>query len=59
MVKTPPNTAPQRGIHDVHPIPDKVRRGHGGGSLRVFRQFSWLEVVSVKLALSRPAHQYP
>jgi hypothetical protein len=28
-----------------------------GGSLRVFRQFVWLEVVSVKVALSRPAHQ--
>jgi hypothetical protein len=23
----PPNTAPQRGICDVHPILDKVRRG--------------------------------
>jgi len=28
-----------------------------GGSLRVFRQFAWLEVGSVKVALSRPAHQ--
>ncbi len=28
-----------------------------GGSLRVFKQFSWLEVGSVKVALSRPAHQ--
>ncbi len=28
-----------------------------GGSLRVFRQFAWLEVCSVKVALSRPAHQ--
>jgi hypothetical protein len=27
------------------------------GSLRVFRQFAWLEVGSVKVALSRPAHQ--
>jgi hypothetical protein len=26
-----------------------------GGSLRVFRQFLWLEVGSVKVALSRPA----
>ena len=27
------------------------------GSLRVFKQFPWLEVGSVKVALSRPAHQ--
>jgi len=26
-----------------------------GGSLRVFKQFAWLEVGSVKMALSRPA----
>ena len=34
--------------HSVHPT---------GGSLRVFRQFVWLEVDSVKTALSRPTHQ--
>jgi len=34
--------------HSVHPT---------GGSLRVFRQFAWLEVGSVKMALSRPTHQ--
>jgi phosphoglycolate phosphatase len=28
-----------------------------GGSLRVFRQFVWLEAGSVTIALSRPAHQ--
>ena len=28
-----------------------------GGSRRVIRQFAWLEVGSVKVALSRPAHQ--
>ena len=28
-----------------------------GGSLRVFRQFAWLGVGSVKIALSRPTHQ--
>jgi hypothetical protein len=28
-----------------------------GGSLRVFRQFAWLGVGSVKLVLSRPTHQ--
>jgi hypothetical protein len=28
-----------------------------GGSLRVFKQFSWLKAGSVKVALSRPAHQ--
>ena len=34
--------------HSVHPT---------GGSLRVFRQFSWLKVGSIKMALPRPAHQ--
>lgn len=34
--------------HSVHPT---------GGSLRVFKQLVWLEVGSVKMALSRPAHQ--
>jgi hypothetical protein len=34
--------------HSVHPT---------GGSLRVFRRFSWLEVRSGKVAFSRPAHQ--
>ncbi len=47
----------QPRLTSVHPIPGKVRRGHDGGSRRVFRQFSWLEVDSVKAALSRPAHQ--
>ena len=27
--------------------------------VRVFEQFAWLEVGSVKMALSRLAHQYP
>jgi len=36
-----------RTQHSVHPT---------GGSLRVFRQFAWLEVGSAKMALSRPAH---
>ena len=31
--------------------------GTAGGSLRVFRQFAWLEADSVKVALSRPTHQ--
>ena len=34
--------------HSVHPT---------GGSLRVFKQFLWLEVSSAKVALSRPTHQ--
>ena len=34
--------------HSVHPT---------GGSLRVFKQVTWLEVDSVKMALSRPTHQ--
>jgi len=33
--------------HSVHPT---------GGSRRVFKPFVWLEVGSVKVALSRPAH---
>jgi len=41
--------------HSVHPNPGKVRRGHGGGSRRVFKQFAWLEVGSVKAALPRHA----
>ena len=41
----------------MHPIPGKVRRGHGGGSRRAFKQFSWLEVGSVKVAQPHPAHQ--
>jgi len=39
---------PSRAQQSVHPT---------GGSLRVFRQFAWLEVGSAKAALSRPAHQ--
>jgi hypothetical protein len=35
------------------PLPDHPT----GGRLRVFRQFVWLEVGSVKAALSHPAHQ--
>ena len=35
--------------HSVHPTGGTLRR-------RVFRQFVWLEVGSVKMALSRPAH---
>jgi hypothetical protein len=27
-----------------------------GGSLRVFKQFAWLQAGSGKMALSRPAH---
>src|SRR6266508_3854880 len=38
----------------MHPISGKVRRSHGGGSRRVFKQFLWLEANSVKAALSRP-----
>jgi hypothetical protein len=44
--KGPPNTACTR-----------CRHGDAGGSLRVFRQFAWLEVGSVKVAFSRPTHQ--
>jgi hypothetical protein len=37
--------------------PLEEHQDYSGGSLRVFRHFSWLEVGSVKVALSRPAHQ--
>ena len=37
--------------------PRQRASGHGGGSLRVFKQFAWLEVGSGKLGLSRPTHQ--
>jgi hypothetical protein len=39
---------PEACQHSVHPT---------GGSLRVFRQFAWLGVGSVKSASSRPTHQ--
>ena len=32
-------------------------QGRDGGRRRVFKQFVWLEVGSVKAAWSRPAHQ--
>jgi hypothetical protein len=47
----------------VHPIPDKVRRSLDGGTaarrdcVRVFGEFSWLEVGSGKAALLPPTHQ--
>ena len=47
----------------MHTTPDKGRRGHDGGTaarrdgVRVFKQFSWLEVGSGKVVLSRPTHQ--
>ena len=48
----------------MHPIPPfGEQRGRGGGTavledgVRVFRQFAWLQVGSVKAALFLPAHQ--
>ena len=52
-----PNNAPNTAC-SVHPNPEK-HRGHGGGSLRVFRHFARLRVDSVKVVFSRPTHQYP
>jgi len=40
----------------VHPTPGRAP-GLYWWERRVFEQFSWLEVGSVKMALSRPAHQ--
>src|SRR5947207_2327312 len=37
----------------------RCRHGDAGGSLRVFKQFAWLEAGSVTAAWSRPAHQCP
>ena len=42
------NEIEESAQHSVHPT---------GGILRVFGQFAWLEVGSVKVALSRPTHQ--
>jgi len=44
-----------RGGRDSNapPLPDHL----AGGTLRVFRQFVWLELGSVKMASSCPAHQ--
>ncbi len=47
------NTAPLRGIFDVHPTPGRAP-GLRGGTRRVFRQVSGLEAGSGKVALSRP-----
>jgi len=37
--------------------PREPHAGQAGGSLRVFKQFSWLRVGSDKATLSHPAHQ--
>ena len=56
----PPNTAPPRGICDVHPPSARPigQSGRAGGSRRVFELFLWLGVRSVKVVLSRRAQQY-
>ena len=35
---------------------EKNAAQHSGRSLRVFRLFAWLEVGSIKMASTRPAH---
>jgi hypothetical protein len=40
---------------NASPLPDHTTCG----MRRVFKPFAWLEVGSAKVALSRPAHQYP
>ena len=51
-----------RHLSKVRPNPDNVRLCLGGGTaarrdgVRVFGQFAWPEVGSVKMAFSRPAH---
>ena len=60
-----PNTAPPRGICDVHPLRYAPSGSQGGlvglllRSVRVFGQFVWLEVGSAKVALAPPTYQYP
>jgi len=55
--------APSCNILVTQPAPDPrtstgiVMVGLLLRSVRVFRRFSWLEVGSVKVALSRPTHQ--
>jgi hypothetical protein len=55
-------------VCDVHPIPDNVRRGRGGGTaasldahaLRAVKQFVWLEVGSGReRCLVPPTSGYP
>jgi hypothetical protein len=52
-----PNTACTRPLEE--------HQDYSGGTavlvdgVRVFKPFAWLGVGSVKVALSRPAHQYP
>ena len=54
-----PNTArtPAKNAGAEPARPSEEHRDRGGGSLRVFEQFRWLEVGSVKVAFSGPAHQ--
>jgi hypothetical protein len=61
-----PNKALLCGICDVHPIPDKERRGHDGGTaarrdgVRVFKQVSGLQLVPSKQRdLVPPTSGYP
>src|SRR6185503_1561865 len=63
--KNCPPQPPSGMLRDVHPNPDNVRRGRGGGTavlgdrLHVSKRFSWLEVGSIKIAMSPAAHQHP
>ena len=41
----------------MNPNPGNERRGWRGGSLRLFKEFAWLEAGSDKITLYRPAHQ--
>ena len=68
MIERQPNTAPLCGIFDVPEVhrdnaPEPRQRTPGlawwDASRRVFTQFAWLQADSVKVALSRPTHQYP
>ena len=46
-----------RAANIVCTRPLRQRQGRDGESLRVFRQFAWLEAGPGKVALSRPAHE--
>ena len=59
MKKKTPNTAPPRGIFDVRPTPNQVRRGHDSKTRRAKKEVNDAQANSVKAALSRPTHQCP
>jgi hypothetical protein len=56
IFRLPPNTPSRKCIGIMHRTPAEYA-GAGSGSRRVFEQFVWLGVGSIKVVLFRPAHQ--